>query len=264
MVADVVLSQMLPPCAVKGGSAVVIRLGVGRSRFTEDVDVGLLSGSSEVRYLDLLDENLARGWSGFSGALVPFRAPANAEKLAQPRLYRARIRLSYRGRHWVSVMFELSKDEVVDQADTEATVSDDIVELFAVLGIDSPRPVALLSRAQQVAQKIHACTMRHGTTRNDRAHDLVDLQLLLDENPMDLGRLRQACVQLFQLRAEHEWPPVVRAEPTWDALYGRASHGLPVRREMNDAVRWANDLIARIDDAQIDGAGGDSRVTPPA
>lgn len=80
----------------------------------------------------------------------------------------------------------------------------------------------------QIAQKLHACTapMADGA-QNDRAHDLVDLQildsLLGDAN---LAEVRAACIAVFDARQQHPWPPAIRSHPHWPAIYQRSLEGL--------------------------------------
>ena len=73
VVANTVVSQMLPDGAVKGGTAIKLRLGDGVTRFTTDLDVArsqVLEG-----YVKSLGAALAEGWNGFTGRVVP-RTPA--------------------------------------------------------------------------------------------------------------------------------------------------------------------------------------------
>jgi hypothetical protein len=98
-------------------------------------------------------------------------------------------------------------------------MSDQMREIFTKLGLPEPRPVPVLPVAHQVAQKLHACTgvTREGT--NDRAHDLVDLQLLDQEAGIDLPDTAATARRLFAARKSHPWPPTVRAHPDWPQLY---------------------------------------------
>ena len=64
----------------------------------------------------------------------------------------------------------------------------------------------------QVAQKIHACTLvGRKTHKNDRAHDLVDLQILDQEQGIDREKAAGVTKRLFAVRYTHPWPPVVVA-----------------------------------------------------
>ncbi|WP_431310197.1 nucleotidyl transferase AbiEii/AbiGii toxin family protein [Litorihabitans aurantiacus] len=55
----------------------------------------------------------------------------------------------------------------------------------------------------QIAQKLHAVT----DPAYERAHDLVDLQLLWRADP-DLPRLRDLCERTFDWRRRQPWPPL--------------------------------------------------------
>ena len=97
----------------------------------------------------------------------------------------------------------------------------------------------------QIAQKLHACT----GAGNERAHDLVDLQLLVSSEELDLAQVRETSVRLFNYRQAQPWPPTVIAGPTWPGIYDEAGIGLKVVPNVDSAVDWANELIARIDSA---------------
>lgn len=68
----VVVGQMLPGGAVKGGSAMALRFGRG-TRFTTDLDAARRAPLSQFR--TDFEESLAAGWAGFTGRLVEKRAP---------------------------------------------------------------------------------------------------------------------------------------------------------------------------------------------
>lgn len=81
---------------------------------------------------------------------------------------------------------------------------------------------------------------------NDRAHDLVDLQILDQEEDVDLAAIGVTARRLFASRRAHEWPPTVVAHQGWETLYAEAAEGLGVLPNVVAAVEWANDLISRI------------------
>lgn len=95
----------------------------------------------------------------------------------------------------------------------------------------------------QIAQKLH------GVTGGDRVRDLIDIQLIARQDELDLSRIRQVCRRLFAYRQEQPWPPIVVPRKDWDTAYGIQAQGLPVIKNLDDAIAWANDLIARIDAA---------------
>ncbi len=156
-----------------------------------------------------------------------------------------KIRLLYLGRHWLTVPFELGHDEIGSTEQHELRIAHDIVTLFASIGLPEPQPIPLLTVEHQIAQKLHACTSAHPRTGdNDRAHDLVDLQILEHEEPIDKTALEEIATRLFRARNAHTWPPVVVSHPSWPTIYAEAADGLDVLTDVDDAVAWANAFIA--------------------
>ena len=72
----VVVGQMLPDGAVKGGSAMALRYGRG-TRFTQDLDAARIQ--SLARFRSDFEEALAAGWAGFSGRLAELFAEVRLE-----------------------------------------------------------------------------------------------------------------------------------------------------------------------------------------
>ena len=231
---------------MKGGTAIKLRVGEARSRFTVDFDAARHADVELDDYLDELAERLMVGWDGFTGTVEalepaqPFGIPD--EYVMVPFV----IRLAFRGRHWLSVTFELGRDEVGSTADAETRIASDLVELFDTLGLAVPGPVALLGVEHQIVQKLHACTSQGRLSGgNDRAHDLVDLQILVQEELIDLPTVGIVGQRLFASRRTHAWPPVVVAYESWASIYREAAVGLDVLDDVTAAVVWANDFIAQ-------------------
>lgn len=249
-VLNTVVSQMVPDGVVKGGTAMKLRIGEAGSRFTPDFDAARPRTLDLDDYLDLFADRLEEGWGGFTGRVEELDA---AEPEGVPDEYVMRpfkLVLSYRGSEWrTRVRFELGHDEIGSTADPDVVMSDQMRTMFARLGLPDPQPVPVLSVPHQVAQKLHACTglTRDGT--NERAHDLVDLQLLDEDPGIDTAGTAPIARRLFGARQSHPWPPHVRAHPGWDLLYAEAADGLGVLPDVADAVAWANELVARIDAA---------------
>lgn len=240
-VANVVLAQMLPPGAVKGGTALKLRLGPERSRFTPDLDVA--RADTLEQFLDGYGQALTAGWGGFTGRLVPVR-PARptgvpADYIMQP----FDIKVAYEARPWMTVRLEVGHDEIGDTDAPELHLSADLTRVFLALGLPEPQPVPVLPIDHQVAQKIHACS----APGSERAHDLVDLQLLIGgEDDVDLVAVRATCERLFASRRAHPWPPTVTAGPTWARIYADAADGMACLATVEEAVPWVNDLVRRI------------------
>ncbi len=122
---------------------------------------------------------------------------------------------------------------------------DQLGERLATLGLDRPDPIPLLAVDHQIAQKIHACTATNPTVgKNQRAHDLVDLQILGQEGPQDMSAIGATSERLFAARRSQQWPPTVVTYEAWDTIYIEASDGLDVLGNVADAVDWANAFIA--------------------
>lgn len=249
IVADAPIGQVLPPGVVKGGAAMQIRLGDVASRATRDLHAVRAAELSLETYLELLDDRLASGWAGFTGTVREAEGPNPVDV---PPAYVMRpfvIRLSYRGSFWFNVPFELGRDEVGSTGAPELRMSPSTTDLFARLGLPAPEPIPLLPVDHQMAQKLHACTWLDRNGQNDRAHDLVDLQILVREEAPDLAGVGTTARRLFASRRAQSWPPTVSAHDQWDTLYATAAEGLDVIGTVDEAIDWANSLIAQVDSA---------------
>ena len=106
-----------------------------------------------------------------------------------------------------------------------------------------------MSLRYQIAQKIHACTEVYADGReNDRFRDLIDLQLLAglvaDE---DWAGIRVACLEVFEGRVKHPWPPSVTIYESWSAGYRSLAEQTQFSVvDVRDAADAVHQLIARI------------------
>lgn len=246
VVANTVVGQMLPSGVVKGGSAMTLRVGEVGSRFTPDLDVTRLKTVTLEDYLNELGEKLASGWAGFTGTVSQLE-PAQPDGVpAEYVMLPFDLRLAYQSRHWLTVPFELGHDEIGSTAHCEKRLAPDIVEIFEELGLETPQPIPVLALDHQIAQKLHACTsVNPQTGGNNRAHDLVDLQILAREEQLDMTAIAQTAKRLFVARKSHSWPPTVVAHHNWATIYAEAAIGLNVIENVDEAVQWTNDFIAK-------------------
>ena len=99
--------------------------------------------------------------------------------------------------------------------------------------------------AHQVAQKLHGVT----DPSSDRAHDLIDLQLIYTHGEVNAQEVHRIAVRLFANRHRQPWPTKLSKKPNWDELYLDAKGNLPVLPTVDEAIAWANELIERIDKA---------------
>jgi hypothetical protein len=153
------------------------------------------------------------------------------------------VKLDYRGRPWCTVKFELGHNEIGHADQPEYRLASDLAHLFTEIGLEAPNPVRVMRADHQVAQKLHAVS----TEGSERAHDLVDLQLLDKGEDLDLVRVRATCVRLFEYRGQQVWPPAVVAGDGWDTLYEVAVEDLDAIPGLAAAVAWVNAFIERIE-----------------
>lgn len=242
----VVVGQMLPAGAVKGGSAMALRYGRA-TRFTKDLDAARPGTLAE--FTDDFEERLRTGWSGFTGRLIERTAPEPADVPTTYVMQPFDVKLDYLGKPWCTVTFELGHNEIGDADAPETALADDLADLFPSVGLPRPEPVSVMRSDHQIAQKLHAAT----GPGSERAHDLIDLQLLDREEDLDLALVRETCTRLFTYRAGQQWPPVVVVNENWDTLYDASSTGVNVIPDITAAAAWANDFITRIDAARTTG-----------
>ena len=240
IMANTIVGQLLPTGAVKGGSALKLRYGNEVTRFTRDLDVAR-KDDLDI-YISEFDSALKAGWSGFTGRIVT-RQPASPEGV--PNAYIMQpfdIKLSYNSKPWVTVPFEIGHDEIGDTVNPDYAISPDIVEVFRELGFPTPSPIALMPIHHQIAQKLHGLS----EAESERAHDLIDLQLMIRNESIDYRLVKDTCERLFISRKKQAWPPVIVEHEGWDSIYTAQARGLDVLEGVNQAVAWCNDLIAGI------------------
>ncbi len=236
----VVVGQMLPEGAIKGGGAMALRYG-NSSRFTKDVDV--VHESSLSKFREDFEESLHSGWAGFSGRLIKQKVPTPDSVPAAYVMQPFDVKLSYLNQPWCTVRFELALDEFSSGITPEFHIANDLIALFAGVGLTTPEPVPTLRAEHQIAQKLHALS-EPGSLR---ARDLVDLQLLLAHEMINFHDTHTACLRIFNLRKRHSWPPVVASGDGWDRLYSSARQDTCTLHSIDEAIAWVNQLIDRID-----------------
>lgn len=244
LVGNVVVSQMLPDSAVKGGTGLKLRFGDSITRETPDLDTAF-RGDRDA-FINELNERLKAGWGDFSGRAIAgeIRAPEELRNrvgdsyIMQP----VRVKLTYRSRDFMTVELEVGHDELeaATNEPVETVMSDEVLKLFAELGLAEPASVRVLPLHHQISQKLHACT----EPDSNRAHDLVDLQLIIPD--ADAKLVSETTQRLFRFRQQHLWPPTVKAGPGWRELYDEAAEGLDVL-PLAEAVAWINDYISKLD-----------------
>ena len=242
--ADVIVGQMLPSGVVKGGSSLMFRYGGAVTRYTKDVDT---ARSVELEaYLESLRLKLAEGWNGFAGTIVDVEPPSPPNVPKPYLMMPYDIKLQYLGKSWMTVRIEVGHNEIGDADAFETMLPDDIAAAFVDLGFPKPNEIPVMKLSYQVAQKLHAVS----GINSDRAHDLIDLQLIDKYSILDLGDVRSKCERLFKYRCEQAWPPVIIKGDRWSSVYNEAYTTLRkpemVLSAVDDAVEWVNEFVNRI------------------
>lgn len=237
----VVVGQMLPEGAIKGGSAMALRYGRG-TRFTQDLDAARVQPLA--RFRSDFEDSLAVGWAGFTGRLIEKTAPRPAGVPTAYVMQPFEVKLDYRGRPWCTVKFELGHNEIGDADEPEYQLADGLAQLFIEVGLESPKPVPVMRVDHQIAQKLHAVS----EPGSERIRDLVDLQLLDKGEDLDLIQVKATCLRLFEYRRQQTWPPTIGIADGWDDLYAAAIEDVDVLPDVEAAVACVNDLVRRIAD----------------
>jgi hypothetical protein len=239
--------QGQPHILVKGGSALELRRGISQSRASRDLDA-VTRHDIEV-ICQRLAESASQGWEGFTAVLTEPEVINVPGLIVKPR--RFTVKLKYQGAPFVSVPVEVSPDEAgntdaIDWAHSPA---------LALIGLPESQPIPCMTVAWQIAQKLHAVTavLPEGKL-NDRAHDLVDLQILEALIAHEsLHPVRQACVEVLDARAQQPWPPTVTAHSHWPRIYSEALtsvSSLGLAADVEGAEEVVNDFIRRVDHAR--------------
>ncbi len=232
--------QAEPLFVIKGGSALELRYG-SRARASRDINVEFRGLVDDI--YQAVAELIGAGWSGFSGRVLdplPLHIP-----WTDVTGLRMDVRLTYLDRPFASVPLEIVTPPTQEIEYVPALRLDPV-------GLHSPAPIPCLSLPYQIAEKLHACTdPLDGLRVNDRVSDLMDLILMEDLSPdVDLVRTRRACVDVFNERATHPWPPVASSTPEAEQLWNRLvdETGFYVDN-LPDVLRRVNDMISTIDGA---------------
>ena len=240
IMANIIVGQMLPNSVVKGGSALKIRYGNQTTRFSMDLDTARAIDLDN--FIKQLDRSLKEGWNNFAGSVVK-RQPATPKDVPESYVMKPfDVKLQYNSRPWITVPLEVGHNEIGDADKPEYIISKDAVNIFEKLGFPAPKPIPVIPITHQIAQKLHAVT----EPSSKRAHDLIDLQIIINNDKIDYAKTNDICRRLFKYRNMQPWPSKVIKGEDWDMLYDNQSAGLNVLPNINDAINWVNNLIDKI------------------
>lgn len=243
--ANVIVAQMLPDGVIKGGSSLLFRYGQCGSRYTRDIDTARVMDLNP--YLEQLNAMLAKGWCGFTGKLVAVEPPQPKGVPSAYVMMPYDIKLSYKGKPWQTIRIEIGHNEIGDADEYEHVLPVDLAEVFEKLSFPQPKPLPVMKLTYQIAQKLHAVS----ELGSERAHDLIDLQLICSRSQVDYAEVKSICQRLFDYRQRQPWPTEVIALSSWNDLYVQARNNLIDNNDIlptaAEAIAWVNELMRRID-----------------
>jgi hypothetical protein len=188
---------------LKGGAAIELRLGIN-ARASKDYDAAFRDRGEDM--LDALDRALSEDWGGFQ------LQRTEPQEICNTHALRMDIRVAYKGRPWGTLQLEVAPAEGKSGQEIDRVPA----RPLDAVQLEGPERIACVSLRYQIAQKIHACTEVYADGReNDRFRDLIDLLLRALVANADLPAVREACVEIFALRAKHPWPAQVTVYPSW-------------------------------------------------
>jgi Nucleotidyl transferase AbiEii toxin, Type IV TA system len=243
--AQVVLGQMLPG-VLRGGAALKIRIGPLGSRFSSDADLVLPHALVPDSFEGWIN-NGKKQWGQFRVSISRRKRDAQPEGVPPDyviRTYTARI--FYGDSEWRAVKLEVGRDEVGGFQQPAQKIAEEWAAYFGKIGLDDPGAVALFPYPEQIVQKLDGCTRPDKKGDNDRAHDLVDIQLILLDTHIAPSSLYDLARSTFAYR-NVSWPPTARQFPSWATLYAADAVDYPeVVQDLDEAVRWLQRLIDEI------------------
>ena len=144
-----------------------------------------------------------------------FRRSGEPTYIGETSTQRQVIKISFHGRGWQTLTVEVARPEGTRGGDPEVVLAAISVSQF---GLESPERIAVMTVRYQIAQKLHAVTEQPSDHENARYWDLIDL-LLLRDLVEDLAPVREACIEVFDNRETHSWPPELLVPRSWEEPY---------------------------------------------
>lgn len=241
-----------------------LRLGESGTRATSDLDVSTVAAGATFE--ERFRQRLAAGWGEVPPSIgerrrnqelsprTAFTGSVRARKPHDPGLTRPeylmrpyRVTLAFLGKGWAGLDVEVSDAELDLERLPPRRVDRELSQFAEFFGFGELRPVPIIGLEEQIAQKLHAVT----DPTYQRAHDLVDLQLLWEVGP-DLALLHSLCVRTFAWRRRQTWPPLpLRSMETWELAYevARAETKIngrtAVARDVAAAREWLTNMITQ-------------------
>ncbi len=216
---------------LKGGVAMELRFAQ-LARATKDLDLAL-AGDRRQR-LQSLSDSIRLGFDLFT-----FRLKSSVREMEQADTVRVEVAIQYRTRSWQTVEVDLGP---TSQAGVDLVPPK--LRGLVELGVPVTSPVRCIHLADQIAQKIHACT---GPFAAGRARDVLDILLIEDLGQLDPDQVKEAVRRVFEERATHDLPAAFGLPSEWHAELESLATNLSLpSRTIGDIEQRFRRLLGRL------------------
>ncbi len=235
------------PWVLKGGFALELRLGE-RARMTKDLDLGVTLGyfqTTEVSATAIAGK-LREDLSVLNMDHFTFVVPEIGEPdLSIPgvKAFRYTVEARLDGRRFETNRIDVGLgDPLIPPFDILESS-----DLLAFANIP-PATIRTTSRAQHVAEKIHALTRPYEDRINTRVKDLADIILLLNLGLPKTQVVKKVVTEIFAARKTHEIPNVIKPPPTtWASSYSAMAKELEIAEtNLDDATARINEYWKKL------------------
>jgi len=235
------------PWVVKGGFALELRLGLG-ARMTKDLDLGVDLGYFGKREFSPAEvaQKLQDDLAGEADEGFMFAVAQGAEQelpIQGVKCYRFIVESRLAGRRFETIKVDVGLGDPLVPPLEDLAGSD----LLSFAGIPPPA-IRATSRAQHLAEKIHALTRPFDDRINTRVKDLADIILLMNLGLPDPSVVRNAMKEIFVGRGSHEIPRRIEDPPvTWVSSFAVMAEDLKLAETTLDkAAARLNDYWEKL------------------
>jgi len=207
------------PWILKGGVALELRLEQ-KARMTKDLDLGMnlaLDGRKEWSYAEVA-QMLRRDLSEEGDDRFSFLVhESNERDTIAPgiKAYRFNVEIRLAGRTFEKIQVDVGLGDPLVPPFDNLKGSD----LLSFAGIPKPM-IHTTSRAQHLAEKVHAITRPRDDRINTRVKDLVDIMLLMDMGLPKPPLVKKTVEQIFDTRQTHAIPQIIEVPSgTWASSF---------------------------------------------
>lgn len=209
---------------LKGGMALEVRLAE-RARLTKDIDLALREDAADGDVVsDRLASALTNDPHGDRFVFVSTEPEVLQADAGGHVTWRVRVEGSLAGRPFGSVKLDISPRA------HELTETDHLPMPNSLAFAEVPTTIVeLVGLNRHAAEKFHGMTRDFGSRENSRVRDLVDLVILIENNLLDVAKLRACVADVWHERNRSTPPAELGSLPeAWPVRYEHmaAEHAL--------------------------------------